>query len=198
MDKLVKLPHIKHTSGIDRVAIFGGADIKKDDPLYCEVYEICARLAKLGKVVVDGGGPGLMEAATQGAKSAGGKVVTVTFTPVDMPGFEGRSSNNMPDEEIQTNTYIERMFGLMEQADCFVCVRGGTGTLSEWATAWLLAHLHYPHYKPLILYGNFWHQIMETINKNFLIDEVEKKVYRIVDSIDQLFEVLGQLEVETR
>ena len=40
------------------------------------------------------------------------------------------------------------MFGLMSQSDLFICFRGGTGTLSEWATAWLLAHLYYGHHKP--------------------------------------------------
>lgn len=190
------VPHLKKDAGLNRVAIFGGADIPESHPVYQEVFQFCARLARDGKVVVDGGGPGVMTAATQGAQSAGGKTVTVTFTPNNLPGFEGKTSENVPDEEIKTNTYVERMFGLMEQADVFICVLGGTGTLSEWATAWLMAHLQYPHHKPLILYGVFWHQVMDMVKANFLIDEVEQKVYRIVDNIDQLFDVMAQLEQE--
>ncbi len=180
----------------DRVAIFGGADIDQNHPLYQEVMTVAARLGELGKVVINGGGPGVMQAATAGAQTTGGKTVAVTFVPHNMPSFEGQSHNNRPDEEVKTANYVERMFGLMEQADIFICFRGGTGTISEWATAWLMAHLQYPNYKPLILYGHFWHQVMQTMIDNFLIDGIEQKVYRIVENADQLFAAISQLEQE--
>ena len=179
-----------------RVAIFGGADIGIDHPLYQEVVAVATGLARLGKVVINGGGPGVMQAATAGAQTAGGKAIAVTFVPRDMPSFEGQSHDNKPDEEIKTGNYIERMFGLMEQADVFICFRGGTGTISEWATAWLMAHLQYPRHKPLILYGAFWHQVMQVMIDNFLIDGIEQKVYRVVDNTDQLFAVMAELEKE--
>ncbi|MBQ6154448.1 LOG family protein, partial [bacterium] len=91
---------------------------------------------------------------------------------------------------------IERMFGLMTQADVFVCFYGGTGTLSEWATAWLLAHLYYGNHKPLVLYGEFWFEVMEVINRNFMIGEKERNVYRIVENKEQLLAVIEGLEKE--
>jgi predicted Rossmann-fold nucleotide-binding protein len=48
------------------------------------------------------------------------------------------NAKNVVDQEIKTANYLERMAGLMDNADLFVFFRGGTGTLSEWATAWLL------------------------------------------------------------
>ena len=137
-----------------------------------------------------------MEAATLGAKAAGGKTIGVTFYPEDMPEFEGRDEGNIVDKEIKTSNYIERMFGLMNNADIFVCFKGGTGTLSEWATAWLLAHLYYGNHKPLILYGDFWHEVMDVIHKHFLIGYKEAKVYKIVTNLEEFKVALRIFEEE--
>jgi uncharacterized protein (TIGR00730 family) len=181
---------------IKNIAIFGSADVDDEHPLYREVFNIARFLAYHGKIVVDGGGPGVMSAATQGARSAGGKTLVVTFYPQDMPEFEGRDANNHADIEIKTANYIERMFGLMQHADAFICFEGGTGTLSEWATAWLLAHLYYGNHKPLILYGQFWEELMRVVNDNFFIGEKEVSVYKIVKNEDELILALNQFERE--
>jgi predicted Rossmann-fold nucleotide-binding protein len=137
-----------------------------------------------------------MAAATLGAKAAGGKTVAVTFQPRDMPEFEGRYAGNEVDVEIRTANYVERMFGLFEQSDAYICVQGGTGTLSEWATAWLMAHLQYGRHKPLILYGAFWHTVMRTISEHFFIGAKEHEVYRIAENPEEAFLVLQELEQE--
>jgi len=139
-----------------------------------------------------------MNAATEGAKAGGGETVAVTFYPKDMPEFEGRFHENHVDKEIKTSNYIERMFGLMDESDAIICFRGGTGTLSEWATAWLLAHLYYGNHKPLILYGEFWRELMDVVNDNFLIGEKERQIYRIVADEKELVEALNEFEVELK
>lgn len=196
MKKNLTLPTPKHHCTIERIAIFGSADVDEQHPLYQEVFRVARYLAYHGKVVVDGGGPGTMAAATLGAQAGGGKTVTVTFEPTDMPEFEGKFYANIPDLEIRTSNYIERMFGLMEQADAYVVFQGGTGTLSEWATAWLLAHLHYGQHKPIILYGAFWHNVMKVITDNFLIGEKEASVYRIANDQEELITALNEFEHE--
>lgn len=185
----------KHCT-LKNIAIFGSADVDEKHPLYEEVFTVARYLAYHGKVVVDGGGPGVMNAATQGARSAGGQTLVVTFYPKDMPEFEGRDVANNADKEIKTANYIERMFGLIDHADAFVCFQGGTGTLSEWATAWLLAHLYYGNHKPLILYGDFWHDLMRVVNDHFFIGEKEHTVYRIVRNEDELVQALDAFEKE--
>ncbi len=196
MKKQIKIPEKKVHAQIKRIAIFGSADVDQDHPLYHEVFEIASYLSRQGKVVVNGGGPGVMLAATLGAQAVGGETLTVTFYPKNMPEFEGADQDNVPDEEIKTGNYIERMFGLFDQADAYIIFKGGTGTLSEWSTAWLLAHLYYGNHKPLILYGEFWHEVMEVIDRHFFIDEKEHQVYKIVEDQDGLIKALTAFEQE--
>lgn len=192
----ISIPHIKQESTIKHIAIFGSADVDEMHPLYQEAFKVARYLAYHDKVVINGGGPGVMNAATQGAESAGGQTLSVTFYPKDMPNFEGRFAENKVDKEIKTANYVERMFTLMYHADAFVIFQGGTGTLSEWTTAWLLAHLYYGHHKPLILYGAFWHEVMRVINENFLVGDSEAMVYKIADNEDQLIAALNEFERE--
>lgn len=53
------------------VAIMGGHDRGRNEPIYRDVASLGAQLAKKGYCVATGGGPGLMEAANLGAYAAG-------------------------------------------------------------------------------------------------------------------------------
>ncbi len=189
-------PSPKKHCTIERIGIFGSADVEENHPVYQDTFAVCQQLAAAGKIIIDGGGPGVMAAATLGARAGGGQTIAVTFKPKDMPEFEGRYAGNETDLEIITTNYIERMFGLIEESDAFVIFQGGTGTLSEWSTVWLLAHLHYGSHKPVILYGTFWHALMDVINSTFMIGEKEKMVYRIADTPEQVLEHLRAFEIE--
>jgi uncharacterized protein (TIGR00730 family) len=196
MKRHIKIPAPQKHCTIENIAVFGSADVDEKHPLYQEVFTVSRYLAYHDYVIVNGGGPGVMDAATKGAQSAGGETIVVTFYPKNMPEFEGRFTGNTADKEIKTANYIERMFGLMEQADAFICFQGGTGTLSEWATAWLLAHLYYGNHKPLILYGAFWHDLIRVINDNFLIGDKETSVYKIVENETELIQALKEFSEE--
>jgi uncharacterized protein (TIGR00725 family) len=194
--KKIVVPGANRLSKIDKIAFYGGADLDENHPVCQAAFETAAYVASQKKIVVNGGGPGVMGAATKGAQSANGKTLVVTFNPINMPEFEGRDSENIVDREIKTSNYIDRMFGLMDNSDLFFCFQGGTGTLSEWATAWLLAHLYYGNHKPMILYGHFWHEVMDVIHKHFLIGYKESKVYRIVDNLEEFKTALHLFEEE--
>lgn len=196
MKTQINVPKAAECCQIKNIAFFGSADVDKNHPLYEEVFKIARYLAYHDKVIVNGGGPGVMDAATKGAESAGGETLAITFYPKDMPEFEGRFYENYVDREIKTANYIERMFGLIDNADAFICFRGGTGTLSEWSTAWLLAHLYYGKHKPLILYGEFWYEVMRVIEDNFFIGDKEKQVYKVAKNQDELIKALDEFEKE--
>src|SRR4029078_2862569 len=54
-----------------RVTIFGSARAKPGTFVYHEVKRVAAALAEMGCDIITGGGPGLMQAANEGAASAG-------------------------------------------------------------------------------------------------------------------------------
>ncbi len=191
-----KITGHKKAETIENVAIFGYADFHEDSPEFSEIMKVTKGLAEAGYTVVDGGGPGAMLAATLGAKQAGGEVVGVTFYPKDMKNFEGRDPRNLIDEEIKTDSYVERTLTLMKEGQVYVIFKGGTGTISEFGMAWGLARLYFGHHKPLILYGKFWKQIIETFKKNMLLRPEELEVFKIVETPEEVLTAIEEFEKE--
>lgn len=183
---------------IKTVSCLGFADAHPDDPLYEEAYNVGKLLAENGYVTANGGGPGVMRATTAGAKSAGGKVIGVTFYPKDVANFEGRDKENNFDEEIKTDNYLARTLKLLEVGQAYVIFKGGTGTISEFGMAWGLARLYFGHHKPLILYGKFWENIMATFIANMRMRPEEFQVYRVVNSAEEVIKALELFEVVLR
>jgi uncharacterized protein (TIGR00725 family) len=181
---------------IKNVAFFGFADANPETPLYKEAFQTAALFAQRGLTIVDGGGPGVMDAATKGAQSVKGETVAVTFYPKDAPGFEGRYVGNVADTEVVTRNYIERMFKLMEHADAYIIFNGGTGTISEFGTAWVMARLYYGHHKPFVLYGDFWEEIISTIEKSMMMRGNERDVFRIARTPEEALSALWAFDEE--
>jgi len=179
---------------IKNIAFFGDANISETDETYKAAFDVAELLASNGYVIVDGGGPGVMNAATTGAEKVHGKTISVTFDPVNAPGYEGKYLGNVTDTEIVTTNYIERMFKLMEYGDLFLMFKGGSGTISEFGTAWVLAKLYYGHHKPFILYGDFWIEIVEVFRKNMNIDAKEMSVFEICRNKEEVLQVIQKFE----
>lgn len=175
---------------IKQISYLGFADASENDPLYKEAYEVAKFITAAGYVAINGGGPGTMRAASEGAKAAGGKVIGVTFYPKDITNFEGRDPKNPMDQEVKTNNYLERTLKLLEMGDCYIIFKGGTGTISEFGMAWGLARLYFGHHKPLILYGEFWNNIISAFVANMRIRPEELKVYRVVNSPAEALEAI--------
>ena len=191
------MEELKKYSGkkfIKNIAFFGDANISETDEAYVEAFEVAEALAKRGYVIIDGGGPGIMEAATSGARKGGGKTVAITFDPVGAVGYEGRYIKNVTDTEVVTTNYIDRMFKLLEYGDVFVIFKGGSGTVSEFGTAWVLAKLYFGHHKPIILYGRFWAEILDVFRKNMNIDSTEMSVFEICSTKDEVLNAIDRFE----
>ena len=183
---------------IDRVAIFGFADAPEGSELYKDAFETAKALAEAGYLTVNGGGPGVMRAATEGAHAGGGKVTGVTFYPKEMIRYEGKDPLNKVDEEIVTQNYVERTIRLLERGQVYVIFNGGTGTISEFGMAWGLARLYFCHHKPMILYGDFWHEIVEAFKKNMHLREGDLTVFKVANSCHQVLQDITEFGTEIR
>lgn len=181
---------------IKNITCFGFSDAKPDEKLYKDAVEVAKLLAEAGYTVINGGGPGVMRATTEGAHLGGGKVIGITFKPAGMTHFEGRDPQNKVDELIEFPDYITRTLKLMEEGDLYVIFNGGTGTFSELAMSWALARLHFGHHKPFILFGGFWYPIMEEVTRLMRIRKEELGVYRIAVEAHDVVPLIKEFEVQ--
>ncbi len=106
-----------------QVAVIGVATA--DEETRRQAYEVGRRLAEAGAVVLSGGLDGVMEAASHGAKDAGGTVVGIV--PTQTRG----SGNRYREVEVVTNMGHARNVILAHSADAMIAVAGSYGTLSE-------------------------------------------------------------------
>ena len=180
---------------IKRVAFFGDAEAKRTDQHFIDAYNTAKLLAKNGYIVVNGGGPGVMLAATLGAKEAGGRVETVIVDPKKKPkNFEGLDSRNhkLADKEYKTKNYPDRLNKLIEVGDVFVVFNGGIGTLSEMGMAWEMAKFDYgdKRHEPLIFFGDNLADLIKKFKNELGLDSLEEKVYQIAYSPQEVLETI--------
>jgi len=179
---------------INNVVFFGYSMSKETDEEYIGAYESAKAVAKSGRTVINGGGPGVMYAATKGAKDAGGKVSVVYYEPKQATKFEGKAGISLADEEHQEANYIDRTQKLLELGDAYIIFNGGTGTVSEFAMAWAVAKLYFGHHKPLIFYGAFWQKIMNAFWENMKVDEDSYRVFKYAITPEQVIQHLNDYE----
>lgn len=186
--------HPTHPHAIKTVSFFGCACGAPGDPNYDFAKATAKLVAQSGRSVANGGGPGIMLATTLGAKEAKGHTVAVYYTPSYATHFEGKTALNFADEHFEESNYVLRTKKLLEIGDIYMIFNGGTGTLSEFAMAWGVARLYSGHHKPLILCGDFWHQIMDGFKKSMLVRRDEYTVFTIVSTPEEAIEAMEKYE----
>jgi uncharacterized protein (TIGR00730 family) len=143
-----------------RVTIFGSARIKPAEPLYQDVKRLARVLAERGCDLVSGGGPGLMQAANEGAQEGDpeDKVKSIGIR-VELP-FE-QSANPFVEQLYTHRTFYTRLHQFVRLSNAFVVVGGGIGTLLETTMVWQLLQVRHLHDVPLILVGEMWQALVE-------------------------------------
>lgn len=143
-----------------RVSIFGSARAKAGSFVYGEVKRVAAALAGLGCDIITGGGPGLMQAANEGAGEAGtperNRSVGIR---VDLP-FE-QEANPFVQQAYEHQTFFTRLHHFVLASDAFVVVPGGIGTVLESMMVWQLLQVRHVQEVPLIFVGKMWAQLVE-------------------------------------
>lgn len=141
------------------ITVFGSSRPAAGDADYEEARALGKALARRGFAVCSGGYGGVMEAASRGAKEAGGKTYGVTAE------FFKRGPNEFVDVEVRKKTWQERLFALIEMADGYVACKGGTGTLVELAVVWEMLNKSVITEKPFVVFGDFWQPILERVRE---------------------------------
>jgi len=182
---------------IKRASILGGADFQPQDDTYRHAFETAELLARNGMTVINGGGPGVMRAATEGAHEANGHVIGITYYPsYEHARYEGRDPLNRFDDEVITEDYFARTKTILQMADVHIVFKGGTGTISEFGMSWAVSRIHYGHNIPIILFGRFWEEITGCLQKHMYMRPDEFVLYRIVTSPQEVLDRIFEFEQE--
>ena len=147
-----------------RVAIFGSARAQPGTFPYDEVKRAAAAFAAMGCDIVTGGGPGLMQAANEGAASAGapGSI----GIRVDLP-FE-QDVNPFVEQAFEHETFFTRLQHFVIASDAFVVTPGGIGTVLEMFMIWQLLQVRHMDQVPLILVGKMWMGLVDWAKASML------------------------------
>ena len=148
------------------VSIFGSARTKPDDPAYDAARETARLLAEAGYAIITGGGPGVMEAANQGALEGGGTSVGCN---IELPFEQG--TNPYVRVPINFRYFFIRKTMFVKYAEAFVIFPGGFGTLDELFEALTLIQTGKVHNFPVILYGSeYWRGLLDWLRDTMLAE----------------------------
>jgi uncharacterized protein (TIGR00730 family) len=154
-----------------RVTIFGSARAKPGTFVYDEVKRVAAALAGMGCDIITGGGPGLMQAANEGAASVNAPERNRSVgIRVDLP-FE-QEVNPFVQQAFEHKTFFSRLHHFVLTSDAFVVSPGGIGTVLELTLIWQLLQVKHVHDTPLILVGKMWAELVDWATKNLLKPEL--------------------------
>jgi uncharacterized protein (TIGR00730 family) len=135
--------------------------------VYDEVKRMAAALSELGCDIVTGGGPGLMQAANEGAAEmrAAGRVHSIGVR-VELP-FE-QEANPFVEQAYQHQSFFSRLHHFVLISDAFIVAPGGIGTVLESMMIWQLLQVRHLHGTPLIFAGPMWAGLVEWAQRSML------------------------------
>lgn len=148
-----------------RVTIFGSARARPGTFGYDETRRLAAALAEMGCDIITGGGPGLMQAANEGATASASHAQSVGIR-VDLP-FE-QDVNAFVTQAFEHRTFFTRLHQFVLTSDAFVVAPGGIGTLLETLMIWQLLQVGHLQNTPLILVGRMWPGLVDWARDSML------------------------------
>ncbi len=148
-----------------RVTIFGSARARPGTFAYDETKRVASALGALGCDIITGGGPGLMQAANEGAAAGGGQAHSMGIR-VELP-FE-QEVNAFVGMAFEHRTFFTRLHQFVLASDAFVVAPGGIGTVLETVMIWQLLQVRHLRDTPLILVGRMWPGLIEWARESML------------------------------
>ncbi len=183
---------------IDRpkVTIFGSARTKMDDPLYIQACDVARHLAEKGWMVVTGAGPGIMQAAMEGAgrDMSIGVSIRLPFEQAANPIIAGDS------KYVSMKYFFTRKLMLIKESMGFICLPGGFGTLDEMFELLTLTQTGKGVPVPIVLLDvpgdPYWEQLRQWIQDELvtrnLVSPSDFALFKLTDSYEDAVEETGR------
>lgn len=157
--------HFAPYAGVPKVTIFGSARTKPDEPVYLAASRVAEALAESGWMVVTGAGPGIMQAAAEGAGPDRSLGVSIRLPFEERPNAViAENSRN-----VAMKYFFTRKLMLVKESHGFVCVPGGFGTLDELFELLTLQQTGKAEPTPIVLLdkpgGSFWRGLQRFVDE---------------------------------
>jgi hypothetical protein len=173
-----------------RVTVFGSARTAPGAPVYEQVKQLAGELASLGCEIVTGGGPGLMQAANEGAALAAAEGRERSIGVRIQLELE-QHTNPFVGQAFEHQTFFSRLHHFILLSNAFVVVPGGVGTTLEAMMVWQLLQVRQLHGVPLIMVGGMWREWLQWASTHMLgvdpplADPIDMTIPRCVNSVDE-------------
>jgi uncharacterized protein (TIGR00730 family) len=153
-----------------KVTIFGSARTRADDPLYVQARQVAEDLAGAGWMVITGAGPGIMQAAMEGAgrEDSIGVSIKLPFEQGANPIIAGDS------KYVSMKYFFTRKLMLIKESRGFVCLPGGFGTLDETFELLTLTQTGKGAPVPIVLLDTPGDPYWETVHE-FVVNQLVKR-----------------------
>jgi len=177
-----------------RVTVFGSARPDPQHWVYQQVKRMCVELSALGCDIVTGGGPGLMQAANEGAREgAAGQSIGIR---VELP-FE-QEANPFVAQAFQHESFFTRLHQFVLMSDAYIVAPGGIGTVLEAMMVWQLLQVRHLQGTPLILAGPMWGGLVDWVRATMrrpgfeLVSEQDLEIVQCVSDGDQAIAIVRE------
>ncbi len=172
-----------------KAAIFGSARTKADDPLYDQTVRVARKLAARDWMVITGAGPGIMEAGIEGAG------VDNSFGAGIRLPFEAATTQFLADDPklVMFRYFFTRKVTFIKEADGFVLLPGGFGTLDETFELLTLVQTGKAQPGPIVLLdvpgGTYWKSWLDFVQRELAarryISDHDIDLVTITDDCDE-------------
>lgn len=175
------------------VTVFGSARLTRQTAEYQAACCVGKALGENGFTVMTGGGPGLMEAASRGAREAGGRCVACR---IRLPLEQDR--NNYIDRSVSFRYFFVRKVMLLRNSRALVVLPGGLGTLDELFEVLTLIQTKKIEPIPIVFVGKqYWQPLLDVIRWMMMAGtitapEMERitRLMLVTDDVDEMISYL--------
>ncbi|MCL2516111.1 MAG: TIGR00730 family Rossman fold protein [Microbacteriaceae bacterium] len=149
---------------VPKATVFGSARTQPGTALYAQAREVAAFLAADGWMVITGAGPGIMQAATEGAGPERSLGISIQLP------FEEKPNEAVAEERhVSMKYFFTRKLMLMKESRGFISLPGGFGTLDETFELLTLQQTGKAEPMPIVLLdrpgGTFWTALADYLER---------------------------------
>jgi uncharacterized protein (TIGR00730 family) len=175
--------------GIRKVTMFGSSRTELDDPAYVTARDFSREIAARDWMVITGAGPGIMAAGNEGAGEDRSFGVNIRLPFEAAPNEYIAKSTKL----INFKYFFTRKLTFMKEADAFVLLPGGFGTMDEAFELLTLVQTGKSNICPIIMLdepgGEYWEGLNQFVQKQLVdrgyVSPDDVHLYTVTDDVKE-------------